>query len=162
MLYHPLFIDIWIKHSLAAILLICWRRTSLLKKDGLKRKNETAFSRTLKIRSLVLMGSSIQTIDISKTKGLILARYTVSNKVRIHSYTSCEGTLSSLPAVLINWLFVGYQLKAKHRLSFLFIPALCSCVTVQWMLFMFSVFSILFVGLEAYWVPWSFDCFSCV
>lgn len=76
-----------------------------------------------------------------KPKELNSDRYNMSNMVVIHSYTSCEGAVSLFSAHSFDKLaFCGYQLKAKHRLSFLFIPALCSCVTVKWMLFVFSIF----------------------
>lgn len=113
--------------------------------------------------SLLRIDSCVQTINISKTKGSNSDRFTMSSMVVKHSYISCECAVSLFSAhSLINSLFVGYQLKAKHRWSFLFIPALCSCVTVKWMLFMFAVFSIPFIGLEAYWVHWSWYHFSCV
>lgn len=86
--------------------------------------------------SLLLIDSCVQTINISKTKGSNSDRFTMSSMVVKHSYISCECSFSLFSAhSLINSLFVGYQLKAKHRWSFLFIPALCSCVTVKWMLF---------------------------
>lgn len=125
--------------------------TSLLKKNRFRLNNEITFSRTSTTRSLVLIDLYVQTTSISKTKGLNSDGYGTSNMAVIHSYTSCEGAVSLFSAHSFDKLaFCGYQLKAKHRLSFLFIPALCSCVTVKWMLFMFSVFSIPFVGLEAY------------
>lgn len=116
--------------------------TSLLKKNLFELNNEIAFFRTSKARSLVLIDLYVQTINVSKTKELKSDKCNMSNMVVIHSYTACEGAVSLFSAHSFDKLaFCGYQLKAKHRLSFLFIPALCSCVTVKWMLFyVFSIF----------------------
>lgn len=52
---------------------------------------------------LGLMDSYIQTINISKTKGPDSDRYTVSNMIGMHSFTSLEGAASLFSAtVLIN------------------------------------------------------------
>lgn len=74
----------------------------------------------------------------------------MSDVLVTHSYTYCKGTLSVLTAtVLINWHFV-VSFKGQTQIIFSFHPCSVFLCYSEMDAFMFSVFSIPFVGLEAY------------
>lgn len=153
--------------SIAAFSLICdsfIHLPSLKKNTKFKLNNETAFSRTSKTWSLVLMGLYVQTINLSKTKDQHSDRYSVSSMlVNTFLHILRRHWLSIFCHSFDKLAFCGVSVKGQTQMIFSFHSCsvfLCYCEMDAF--FMFSVFSIPFVGLEAYWVHWSLYHFSCV